>query len=107
MSDIEQRFHETWLGMVQPTEGLVVSLPVLLEAQCMERHPPSLQHGLLALCTSDDQGASPRIGDLPRFLAELLKLTPGLWDAATGYHPEVHWGGTLPEALAYYAAEGA
>ena len=42
MSDLDTRFHETWLGMVQPVEGLVVSLPVLVEAQCMQRHPPSL-----------------------------------------------------------------
>jgi hypothetical protein len=34
MSDADRRFHETWLGMVQPIEGLVVSLPVLLDAQC-------------------------------------------------------------------------
>ncbi len=31
MSDLETKFHETWLGMVQPVEGLVVSVPVLVE----------------------------------------------------------------------------
>ena len=43
MSDIEKRFHETWLGMVQPIDGLVVSIPVLVDAQCMERQPPETQ----------------------------------------------------------------
>ena len=33
MSDLETRFHETWLGMVQPIEGPVVSVPVLAEAK--------------------------------------------------------------------------
>lgn len=32
MSDADKRFHEQWLGMAQPAEGLVVSLPVLVEA---------------------------------------------------------------------------
>jgi hypothetical protein len=32
MSDAERRFHELWLGMAQPFEGLVVSVPVLTEA---------------------------------------------------------------------------
>ena len=30
MTSPEERFHETWMGMVQPIEGLVVSMPVLL-----------------------------------------------------------------------------
>jgi hypothetical protein len=50
MSDIETRFHETWIGMVQPIDGLVVSLPVLVEAQCMHRHAPSFQQTLLDAC---------------------------------------------------------
>jgi hypothetical protein len=37
MSQTEQRFHDEWLGLVQPSEGLVVSVPVLVEAQCMAR----------------------------------------------------------------------
>ena len=37
MSDADRYFHEVWLGMVQPVDGLVVSIPVLVDAQCMER----------------------------------------------------------------------
>jgi hypothetical protein len=33
MATPERLFHETWLGMVQPAEGLVVSPPVLERAQ--------------------------------------------------------------------------
>lgn len=37
MSDAARLFHEAWLGLVQPTEGLVVSLSALIEADCFER----------------------------------------------------------------------
>ena len=41
--DPESRFHAEWLGLVQPVEGLVVSVPVLADAQCMRRQPLALQ----------------------------------------------------------------
>jgi len=47
MTDLETRVHETWLGMVQPIEGLVVSVPVLVEAQCMARQTPEVQQKLI------------------------------------------------------------
>ncbi len=82
MSDVESRFHEAWLGLVQPIEGLVVSVPVLVDAQCMQRQPPETQHRLLELCpllpdTEDER----HIADLGAFLTELLDLTPDLFDA--------------------------
>lgn len=46
-NDLHARFHEAWLGMVQPVDGLVVSIPVLVEAQCMERHARQAGHGRL------------------------------------------------------------
>ena len=57
MSDTDQRFHETWLGMLQPTVGLVVSVPVLVEAQCAERLTPEAQSRLRTVCTLDADGA--------------------------------------------------
>ena len=33
MTALDRRFHEQWLGMVQPIDGLVVSVPVLAEAR--------------------------------------------------------------------------
>jgi hypothetical protein len=48
--DAARRFHEGWLGYVQPREGLVFSVPVLAEADCHDRHPASLQAQLARLC---------------------------------------------------------
>ena len=49
MTDLESRFHAEWLGLVQPVEGLVVSVPVLSDAQCMRRQPLSHQQRLAEL----------------------------------------------------------
>src|SRR5690606_11348671 len=73
MSDLERRYHETWLGMAQPIDGLVVSVPVLVDAQCMQRLPLSEQHKLIAL-TGEEQ---PRVLDVPRFLSEVLGYPEG------------------------------
>lgn len=98
MSDLDRRFHETWLGMVQPIDGLVVSIPVLVDGQCMERQPPQVQQKLLELCPSTRQGeAGPegfQIADLSRFLSELLGLTPD------------RFAESLPEELSLYVPEG-
>ncbi len=107
MSDIEREFHGTWLGMVQPIEGLVVSIPVLVDKECFERNPPALQYQMQALCSpandnarkaqADEVEPSDRvIQDLPRFFEELLGLTPDLWDAAEGYRKTVNWAGRCP-----------
>lgn len=100
MSDVEQRFHETWLGMVQPIDGLVVSIPVLVDAQCMERQTTETQGKLIDLCPptgESEAGLTGRaIGDLPRFLAELLGLGRDLFDN----------GDTIPEELSLYVPEG-
>lgn len=98
--NLERRFHETWLGMVQPIDGLVVSIPVLVDGQCMERQPPHVQQKLLELCPPTKEGeAGPegfQIADLSRFLSELLGLAPELFDA----------GEALPEELSLYVPEG-
>jgi hypothetical protein len=96
MSDLATKFHETWLGMLQPIDGLVVSVPVLVDAQCMERQPPATQHKLLELCPEAGEEEARTIADLPTFLAELLDLTPDLFDPAEA----------LPEALSLYVPEG-
>jgi len=90
MSDIETQFHETWIGMVQPVEGLVVSIPVLVDAQCLQRQPPRTQQRLVELSPS---GA---ITDLDLFLAEILGLTRDLFDRGDG----------LPEEISLYVPEG-
>ncbi|MDY0001368.1 MAG: N-6 DNA methylase, partial [Polyangia bacterium] len=120
MSTAEVYFHETWLGMVQPIEGLVVSLPVLVDAQCMERQPPATQQKLLELLVplggeaaagtperlerpvcpdladSPEEEVTLAVRDLGELLDGLLELTPALFDA----------GDALPEDLALYVHEG-
>jgi len=59
MSDVEERFHETWLGMVQPIDGLVVSVPVLVEAQCVQRRMPGVR---ARLSSTRLRGASREAG---------------------------------------------
>jgi hypothetical protein len=100
MSEVDRRFHETWLGMVQPIDGLVLSIPVLEDAQCMERQPPHVQALLVELCPPTRQGeAGPEgyaVARLDRLFAELLGYAPEAFDA----------GETLPEALSLYVPEG-
>ncbi|WP_254380212.1 DNA methyltransferase [Corallococcus exiguus] len=78
MSDVERRYHETWLGMAQPIEGLVVSVPVLEDAQCMQRLPVTEQHKLIALAGTE----APRVSDVPRFLREVLGYPDGAFVTA-------------------------
>ncbi|RKG97707.1 hypothetical protein D7X32_31795 [Corallococcus carmarthensis] len=54
--------------MAQPIEGLVVSIPVLEDAQCMQRLPVSAQSRFVLLAGRE----SPRVTDVPRFLREVL-----------------------------------
>lgn len=71
MSDADQYFHETWLGLLQPVVGLVVSTPVLVEAQCAERLVPDAHARLRssAVARADGELVCP---DLGRLLRELL-----------------------------------
>lgn len=71
MSDVDQRFHETWLGMLQPVVGLVVSVPVLLEAQCAERLVPDGRARLHA-CSSAAADGTSRCDNLDGLLRDLL-----------------------------------
>lgn len=97
MSDIDTRFHEHWLGLVQPVEGLVVSVPVLVDAQCLQRQPPEVQQQLLELCPPGKGKDAPRqIADLGEFLSSLLDLTPDLFDPKDA----------LPDELQLYVPEG-
>ena len=95
MTDPATRFHETWLGMVQPSEGLVVSVPVLLDAQCMEKQDRSVQEALLA-CTDRDAEGRAYVPNLPQLLQQVLGLTPDLFDT-----PE-----SQPKPLRLYVPEG-
>jgi hypothetical protein len=56
MSELEVAYHKRWLNMLAPVEGLVVSVPVLVEAECMEKRDAELSRQL-----ADDAAAVTRI----------------------------------------------
>lgn len=91
MSDPHVRFHAEWLGMVQPSEGLTLSIPVLVDAQIMERQPADLRTAFRDHCPEG------KITDLPAFFEEIL-------DLELGRHFDV--GDDLPDDLALYVPEG-
>ena len=95
--DTERKFHESWLGMAQPLDGLVVSVPALLEAQCFGRVPLALQERLRELCPERAPGGPRAIGDLSAFFREILGLAPERFDR----------DGALPRELSLYVPEGA
>lgn len=86
--------------MVQPVEGLVVSVPVLVDAQCMERQPPHMQQKLVELCPPTRQGEAGaeghRVADLPLFLRDVLGFAEASFDT----------GEALPEVLSLFVPEG-
>jgi hypothetical protein len=94
MSDVERRYHESWLGMVQPIEGLVFSVPVLVDASVMERTAPDAQEKFREHLTGD--GEHLKVRDLPAFLRAVLGFSEGDFLA----------GDAVPEALRHYVPEG-
>jgi hypothetical protein len=94
MSDADKRFHEQWLGMVQPSEGLVVSLPVLVDAQCAEKQAREAHVAFLE-CLAEDEG-KPVVRDLSRLFAAVLDLGEVRFDV----------GDALPKELSLYVVEG-
>lgn len=107
MSGIDERFHEEWLGMVQPVEGLVVSIPVLVEAQCLSRQAPEMQQRLTELCPAVDGTGERAFQDVGPFLAAMLDWTPDL--CATDGLPELYvpeGQQTLRPTLALRGPEG-
>ena len=81
MSDADKRFHEQWIGMVQPSEGLVVSLPVLVDAQCAEKQPRELHQAFLA-CLEEDATGRLRVGG--SFRADNVEAFVRLLEASFG-----------------------
>lgn len=99
MSDTERRFHEQWLGMAQPAEGLVVSVPVLADAQCMEKlpreaHVTFLQHIMEG--SRDGNTSARRIDNLFAVLESVLELDASRFDDEAA----------LPKDVSLYVPEG-
>lgn len=117
MSEFEVAYHKRWLGMLEPIDGLVVSVPVLVEAECMEKRDPQLSRQLAQ--EAKRAAESERLGDeataltrvigkttaghvrreivsLDDFLSRVLGLTPELFAR----------GAELPADLELYVPEG-
>lgn len=93
MKDRDVLFHERWLGLAQPVEGLVFSVPVLADAQIAPELRPELTTAFSAHLAQDP----PRIVDVVRFFRELLGYDqPGMLVPRAD----------LPPELSFYAAEG-
>lgn len=92
MTTADERFHETWMGMVQPIEGLVVSMPVLLEADIVARKPPEVHERFASYLRKTKTG--PVLGDVRAFAADMLELGAELRDDA------------VPKELSVHLAEG-
>jgi DnaJ-domain-containing protein 1 len=93
VKDRDTLFHERWLGLAQPVEGLVFSIPVLADAQIA----PEIRPELSATFAAYLDATQSFIASAPTFLREFL-----------GYAEEglLVDREQLPEALSFYAAEG-
>ncbi|HEX9619384.1 MAG TPA: DNA methyltransferase, partial [Polyangiaceae bacterium] len=87
MTDADRHFHEQWLGMAQPSEGLVVSLPVLVDAQCVEKLPREAHVRFLVELVED--GETQRIASLPGVLEHVLELAAERFDERDAIQKEV------------------
>ncbi|QQR91030.1 MAG: N-6 DNA methylase [Myxococcales bacterium] len=108
MNDAARFFHREWLGMAQPIEGLVFSVPALIESECFQRLAAEDHRDFIAQLEQTDandsetnaaelaaDGARPlRLRDPRDFFCEGLG-----WNNA-GYTEE------LPDALSLYIPEG-
>jgi hypothetical protein len=90
--DADRIFHQTWLGLAQPIEGLVFSVPVLADAQIAPAARPEITADIRAQCEELPSGG----------LA--LKSVRGFFESFLGYQ----FRGSLIERAAlasFYAPE--
>jgi len=96
--DVQARFHEEWLGLAQPYEGMVFSVPVLAGAQIMPEIGAELSARFKQTLVAPKGDEVPgHIGDLQGFFEDFLGYqTPGMMVARAA----------LPADLRFYAQEG-
>src|SRR5262249_35262051 len=84
--DPMERFHDEWLGLARPIDGLVVAKQALLDAQVARPGDKTLLPRLrehLHLLPTGEQG----VADLSAFLADILELGPDRWVAGRALPP--------------------
>ncbi len=93
MKDRDTLFHQNWLGLAQPVEGLVFSIPVLADAQIA----PEIRAELSASFAAHLDASKTAVASAATFLLKFL-----------GYAEEdlLVNREQLPAALSFYAAEG-
>ncbi|CAN5189224.1 hypothetical protein BH09MYX1_BH09MYX1_11200 [soil metagenome] len=93
MRDRDVVFHKLWLGLAQPIEGLVFSVPVLADAQIA----PEISAEISTAFSAQLDLEPPRIRSLERFFRDFLGYDePGMLVPRS----------ELPPELSFYAAEG-
>ncbi len=96
-TDAQVRFHQEWLGLAQPYEGLVFSVPVLADAQITPQVGADLTTRFRRALVQPEGEESGHIGALPAFFAEFLEYSQ---EGALILRDE------LPQELHFYAQEG-
>lgn len=96
-TDAQIRFHQEWLGLAQPYEGLVFSVPVLADAQIAPQVGADLTARFRRALVQPEGQESGHIGDLPSFFEDFLGYT----QRGALLRRE-----SLPEELHLYAQEG-
>jgi hypothetical protein len=94
VKDRDALFHAKWLGLAQPIEGLVFSVPVLADAQIAPEIPVELSTRFAEQLESEEV---PRLRSAERFFREFLG-----YDAPGMLVPRSE----LPPELSFYAQEG-
>lgn len=83
--DPMEQFHDEWIGMVRPIDGLVVAKQALIEAQIARPDDAGVRERLeqhLTMRLVDPGAGESEIVDLYAFLADVLGLGPERWRAA-------------------------
>jgi hypothetical protein len=96
MNDNDRRFHEEWLGLIQPIEGLVFSVPVLADAEIAAHVRPEITTQLKGYLEGPEE--APRLRSTREFFAEFLGYGE---DAAMLVDRDA-----LPSDVSFYAVEG-
>ncbi|MCB9591143.1 MAG: N-6 DNA methylase [Sandaracinaceae bacterium] len=95
MRDADERFHREWLGLAQPVEGLVFSVPALADAQIAPKVRATITSELEEQLEDTEHG--PALRDVRAFFESFLGYArPGM----------VVVRADLPPELSFYAPEG-
>lgn len=97
MKERTTQFHDEWLKLTQPYEGLVFSVPVLAEAQIAPEVPADLSTRFAAFLVGAEDKLGPRVERARQLFEQFL-----------GYHEPGRLvpRSELPGELSFYAPEG-